>query len=264
MGVWLRVRIVVQTMKSSGNNLSTCYDPLVEAYQKSKQLPFRLLEQHTYLSLIGDVAGKAILDLGCGSGFYTRQFKQRGAEQVVGVDLALKMIESARAAEAREPLGIDYRVEDVAALGQLGNFDLVVASYLLNCLPTQAQLSQVCQTIAANLKPGGRFVTLNDNVQQPPETYALCARYGCAKSTAQPLQEGTPILLSFVVDGQPFSFNNYHFSRTTYELALQSAGFKTMQWHQPMLSPEAVQQYGRDFWSAFLEHSPIVVIEGSR
>ena len=251
----------MKTMKGSESRVPDCYDPLVALYEKSKQLPYRLLEQHTYLSLIGEVAGKAILDLGCGSGFYTKQFKQRGAAQVVGVDLALKMIESARAAEASEPLGIEYRVADVAALGKIGEFDLVVASYLLNCLPTQAYLSQVCQTIAANLKPGGRFVTLNDNVQQAPETYAICERYGFMKSIAQPLQEGTPILLSFVLEGQPFSFNNYHFSRTTYECALQSAGFKSIQWHQPLLSSTAIQQYSRDFWSAFLEHVPLLVIE---
>lgn len=254
----------MHTAKGSESRAPDCYDPIVEPYEKSKQLPYRLLEQHTYFSLIGEVAGKTILDLGCGSGFYTKQFKQRGAAQVVGVDLALKMIESARAAEESEPLGIVYRVEDVAALGKIGDFDLVVASYLLNCLPTQAQLSQVCQTIAANLKPGGRFVTLNDNVQQPPETYAICERYGFMKSIAQPLQEGTPIMLSFALEGQPFSFSNYHFSRTTYECALHSAGFQSIHWHQPLLSPAAIQQYGRDFWSAFLEYAPLLVIECSR
>jgi hypothetical protein len=31
--------------------------------------------------------------------------------------------------------------------------------------------------------------------------------------------------------------------------------------HQPMLSPETMQKFGRDSWSAFLEHSPLVVIE---
>ena len=248
-------------IKASESNMPDGYSSIVEAYQQSKQLPYRLIEQHTYLSVIGDVAGQAILDLGCGSGFYTRQLKQRGAESIVGVDLAPKMIEAARAEEAREPLGIEYIVEDVAALGKLGNYDLIVASYLLNCLPTQAQLSKVCQSIYANLKPGGRFVTLNDNVQQPPETYAICACYGCVKSVTQPLQEGTPILLSFLVDGQSFSLTNYHFSHGTYELALQGAGFKTIQWHRPLLSPEAIQVYGQDFWSAFLEHAPITVIE---
>ncbi|PSB23788.1 class I SAM-dependent methyltransferase [Stenomitos frigidus] len=245
------------------------YSSIVELYQKSKHLPYRLLEQHTYLSVIGDVANKAVLDLGCGSGFYTRQFKQRGAAHVVGVDLAPKMIEAARTEEARAPLGLTYMVEDVAALGNVGDFDLVVSSYLLNCLPTQALLRKACQTIFANLKPGGRFVTVNDNVQQAPETYALCERYGCMKSLAHPLEpgtsleEGTPILLSFSIEGQPFSFNNYYFSRTTYEAALQNAGFKSIQWHQPMLSPEAIQQFGRDFWNDFLEHSPITVIECS-
>ena len=40
----------------------------------------------------------------------------------------------------------------------------------------------MCQTIYANLKSGGRFVTINANVQQPPESYYICAKYGHTKS----------------------------------------------------------------------------------
>ena len=172
------------------------YDTISQQYKQSKQLPKGLhIDIYTYFTLLGDLVGKSILDLGCGEGFYTRKFRQEGAARVVGVDISEKMIELATEEEAREPLGIEYIVGDVQEIGQIGSFDLVVASYLLNCAQTKEQLLKMCQTISANLKPDGRFVGINDNVEQFPESYPLCEKYGFIKSRSEPLREGTPINL---------------------------------------------------------------------
>lgn len=48
------------------------------------------LRTYTYLNLLGDLAGKSILDLACGEGFYTRLLKKQGVASIVGVDLSLK------------------------------------------------------------------------------------------------------------------------------------------------------------------------------
>lgn len=49
--------------------------------------------------LCGPVAGKRVLDIGCGSGRYAVEFARRGA-QVIGLDFAPAMVEMARAAAA--------------------------------------------------------------------------------------------------------------------------------------------------------------------
>ncbi len=51
------------------------------------------------LDLCGQVAGKRLLDVGCGSGRYCVEFARQGAE-VVGVDFAPSMVEMARQAAA--------------------------------------------------------------------------------------------------------------------------------------------------------------------
>ena len=48
--------------------------------------------------------------------------KKQGAARVMGVDLSENMINQARILEEETPLGIEYRVENVAKLGQLGRF----------------------------------------------------------------------------------------------------------------------------------------------
>ena len=220
-----------------------------------------LIEEYTYFNLLGELAGKSLLDLGCGEGFYPRKFRQKGATRVVGVDLSQKMIELAKQEEAREPLGIEYIVADMYELGSLGSFELVVASYLLNYAQTKEQLLKMCQTIYANLKLGGRFVSINNNLQQPPESYPICKKYGVTKSISEPLAEGTPITLTFSVEGQKFSLINYYLSQAIYEWAFRTAGFQEIRWHQPIVSPEGVQEFGNEFWQDFLDCAPIVGIE---
>ena len=245
--------------------MAAYYDTIAPQYQQSKQLPSHLhIEAYTYLNLLGELGKKSILDLGCGEGFYPRKFRQKGAAQVVGVDLSPQMIELAKQQEAREPLGIEYLVADVCELGQIGSFDLVVASYLLNHAQTKAQLLQMCQTIYANLKPRGRFVGINNNVEQSPESYPLCEKYGLSKSLSGSLVEGVSITITFSVDGQKFSLYDYYLSRDTYEWAFKTAGFKKIRWHSPLVSPEGIQEFGQEFWQDFLDYPPMIGIEAGK
>ena len=52
-----------------------------------------LIEILQLFELIGDVIGKTILDLGCGSGGHDRKLIELGAKYVLGIDLSNKMIE---------------------------------------------------------------------------------------------------------------------------------------------------------------------------
>nr|VFJ99082.1 MAG: Methyltransferase domain-containing protein [Candidatus Kentron sp. H]VFJ99247.1 MAG: Methyltransferase domain-containing protein [Candidatus Kentron sp. H]VFK03935.1 MAG: Methyltransferase domain-containing protein [Candidatus Kentron sp. H] len=152
--------------------MTAIYDGIAEQYQKANELPYRqYAESETYFHILGDLSGKSILDLACGEGFYTRKFKRKGAARVVGVDISEKMIELAMQEERTEPLGIEYIVRDVLELGEIGKFDRVVAAYLLNYARTREELLRMCQNIYLNLKPDGHFVTINGDLEQPPDSY---------------------------------------------------------------------------------------------
>ena len=242
--------------------MTAYYDTIARQYKKTKELPkCRYIDEYTYFTLAGNLTGKSILDLGCGPGVYTRKFKQKGAVRVVGLDISQRMIKLAREEEARNPLGIEYIISDAQEIGQIGSFDLVVASYLLNCAQTKEQLLKMCQTIYINLKEGGRFVSINNNVEQPPESYPICEKYGHKKSISSPLREGTPITLTFSVDGKKFSFDNYYLSQATYEWSFRTVGFKEIRWHKPIVSPKGIQEFGQEFWQDFLDYLPMIGIE---
>lgn len=239
--------------------MPTNYDDIAEQYKKAKHHPWRMhIEHYTFFRLLGDLHGKSVLDLACGEGFFTRFIKQAGASRVVGVDLSHGMIDLAQQEEKRRPLGIDYRVGDAKYLQLDETFDLVVAAYLLNYCSTAEELGQMGQVIASALKPGSRFVTVNNN---PACEDFHGDKYGVAKRAAGPLQDGTPIIYTFFLAEGPFEITNYHLSQTTHEQTLAAAGLSALRWHNPELSPAGAQEYTPGYWQPFLDRPPIIFLE---
>src|ERR671930_1493712 len=57
----------------------------------------RAMEQPTFLALLPKVAGRRVLDLGCGAGQLAHHLAGRGAAEVIGIDLSERMLALARA-----------------------------------------------------------------------------------------------------------------------------------------------------------------------
>jgi toxoflavin synthase len=136
---------------------------------------------------------------------------------------------------------------------------VVSAAYLLHYAPTREHLTAMCRTIAANLRPGGRFVAINSNFG--PGVPVDMSRYGWTPSDPKPIEEGMPYRLTFLLGPDSFEIQNYYYSHATYEEIFRQAGFVSVQWHPPVVSPAGLQQYGQDYWQDFLELTPIIGIE---
>ena len=241
------------------------YDPIARQYRDGRQSDiYQYVELHTYFSKLNQVSSKSVLDLGCGEGVYSRTLKKRGAAKVVGVDSSLGMLAEAKAQEAENPLGIEYISSDMRELGTIGSFDLVCAAFSLNHAKTRAEIHEMCQTIYNNLKPNGRFLGLNNNVGLSPNAYDRLEKYQYHRQYEEggALRDGVPISsLAFELDGQPYFIDDYYLSQETYEWAFKQAGFKQVNWYQPMVSPEGIEKHGAEYWKDLLENPPMVLIE---
>ena len=134
---------------------TTDYDEFAEAYSADNEV--NLLNGHyerpAVLDLAGDVAGRRILDAGCGSGPLTAALRDRGAE-VAGFDLSAAMV-----ALARRRLGPDADLRVVDLAGPLpypdAAFDDVTASLVLHYL---ADWTGPLAELRRVLRPGGRLI----------------------------------------------------------------------------------------------------------
>lgn len=238
------------------------YDAFAEEYQQSKLIPFRReLEHYSLFEQLGDLRDKRVLDLACGEGFYSRQMKRRGAATVHGVDVSSAMIDLARDAERREPLGCTYAVGDVTRLERLGDFDRVVGCYLLNQARTREQLLDFCRAIRRNLAPGGRFVGIADNPRSDSKHYESYRPYGLTKQVPSPRKEGDLITLTFVnPDGTSFQLTNAWLSPESYEWAFREAGFSSFQWVPVRARPNPDKEAAA-FWQRFVDMEPLILVE---
>lgn len=241
--------------------MTTNYDRIAEDYKRSKLKPWRIHGEAPLLfEMLGDVTGKSVLDLACGEGFYTRRIRDRGAGRVMGVDLSRGMIDLACQAEEQQRLGVEYRQGDARDLDLGEKFDLVVAAYLLNYAPGRDELGAMCGTIARHLRPGGRFVTVNNNPGYLGDGESMRV-YGFTRAPAGK-KDGDPVGWQFFEeDGSCFNILNYHLSFETHERVLEEEGLTGIQWKSPIVSSTGREEYAPGYWDGFLELAPIIGME---
>lgn len=239
------------------------YEAIADAYADSMRLPFRdAIEKHSLLEMLGDVSGARVLDMACGDGYYTRLLKRSGASAATGVDVSAEMIRRAEAEEKRNPLGCAYRESEVAAFRPSEPADIVVAVYSLGYAGTGEELRAFVRACHDALRPGGRFVGLNDNVRHPPPATASWRKYGLERSCADPPSEGDGVRYTLInEDGSRFDLQNFYLRRETYEEAFRAAGFREFRWVDVSLDPA---ERGKPFWDDFMTHPPIVGLAASR
>ncbi|NJO39754.1 MAG: class I SAM-dependent methyltransferase [Cyanobacteria bacterium RU_5_0] len=99
---------------------------------------------------------KTVLDIGCGTGEFSRLLAKR-VERVVAIDLSSNMIEVAKQ-RSRQFSNIDFQVADVSQWDPTAEqFDVIVSIATLHHLPVESLLPN----LKAALKSGGRLVILD-------------------------------------------------------------------------------------------------------
>lgn len=105
-------------------------------------------------SILPDFEGRTVLDLGCGYGWHCKYAADHGASSVTGVDLSVKMLETAL--EKNADSKITYRrcaMEDLNF--PKGSFDIVFSSLAFHYVKDYHSL---IRNISLWLKPGGSLV----------------------------------------------------------------------------------------------------------
>lgn len=197
--------------------MASQYDEIGLAYESVKRFPAAVLERKTFQSVIQPLLSSrrdvGILDLACGTGYYTRLLAEWGGDSVsriLGIDLSPVMVEAARAnmesstslssplpsqrpsLAGRETLDkkITFQVGDCTQPLKLGlsdaggPFSIVTGAWLLNYASSQAFMTEMWRNVAQNLADGGVFVGITPYPAMDLDAFAA-AFAADADATAQ-------------------------------------------------------------------------------
>ncbi|HJV07065.1 MAG TPA: bifunctional 2-polyprenyl-6-hydroxyphenol methylase/3-demethylubiquinol 3-O-methyltransferase UbiG [Chromobacteriaceae bacterium] len=111
------------------------------------------------------IAGKTVLDVGCGGGILAESMARRGAH-VTGIDLAKKSLKVAQLHSLESGIAVDYRCVAVETLAEEApaSFDVVTCMEMLEHVPDPESVVRSCAQL---VRPGGWvfFSTLNRNAK---------------------------------------------------------------------------------------------------
>lgn len=242
--------------------MSTQYNKQQGPYDELRKSTISIVERVNIREIVQPIIKDAtVLDLACGSGFYTRAFLEWGASKAVGVDISTAMLEEARAlsrdnSEAPSFLEADCS-KPVAYSG--GPFDLVFGAWFLNYAGTKQELVEMYRNIALNLKPGGRFVAVTPPPTNDPagQIKAECdvrplptASGGLYSTVTRHIQDGVDFHLHSDTPAGDLDFDTFHLRKEIWESAAKEAGFEgELKWsatHIPEDFMDDPQKYGEE------------------
>jgi 2-polyprenyl-6-hydroxyphenyl methylase/3-demethylubiquinone-9 3-methyltransferase len=122
-----------------------------------------------YIERAAPLAGRAVVDVGCGGGILSEAMARRGA-RVLGIDLARAVLDVAELHAAQSGLAVEYRQIAAEALAELrpGEFDLATCMEMLEHVPDPAASLAALATL---VRPGGDIIV--STLNRHPRAFAV-------------------------------------------------------------------------------------------
>lgn len=198
-----------------------------------------LFEIPALLSLLPDLKGKRVLDLGCGFGEHCKMFIQKGASSVVGIDISEKMLEVAKCENSDERITyLNMAMEDLETLDMY--FDVVVSSLAFHYVE---DFAGVVKRIYQMLSKDGYFIFSQEN--------PLCTCHSGGNRWTKD-EKGNKLYLNlsnYGVEGERESVwfvdnvKKYHRTFSTIVNTLTDSGFFVVRMIEPLPTEEILAKY---------------------
>ena len=208
-----------------------------------------LFEKPALFSLLPDLKGKRVLDLGCGYGENCMEFVKLGAAKVVGIDISTKMLEIAQQENTDPKITfLNMPMEDIGSLSE--KFDVIVSSLALHYVE---DFDGICKLVYGLLDEGGVFIFSQEN---PINTcFTTGNRWTCDENGNKLYAN----ISNYSVDGKRCSrwfvddVVKYHRKFSSVMNSLIGAGFSLQKLIEPYPTEEMVKEHPS---TADLRHKP--------
>lgn len=198
-----------------------------------------VIEIPALFSMMPNLNGKKVLDLGCGFGEHCKRFVDCGASEVVGIDISKKMLEVAREENCSAKVTyINMPMEDIANLHE--KFDVVVSSLAFHYIE---DFSGVVRMVYDKLNKNGTFIFSQEN--------PLCTCYSGENRWTKD-DKGNKLYLNlanYSVEGERKStwfiedVKKYHRTFSTIVNTLIDAGFLIEKMIEPLPTEEILMEF---------------------
>lgn len=264
--------------------MASQYDEIGSKYDSFKTLSTSMIEEASFKKSVQPWLAKfphaRVLDLACGTGFYSRKLVDWGAGYVLGIDSSSGMVDAAEGL-LRSDRGyngkINFQVGNALDLGKISDqepFHIVSGIWLLNYASNLDEMTSMYRTISANLIDGGVFIAITPPPAEDMDTFAE----SWTKSTNQYLEDllirvdyyeklesgdGWKTEISSLTEGAQFSFRNFHLRKNIYEEAARRGGLNgKLDWMESII-PEQVATATDGFSKMYVEtrHMAVLIVE---
>ncbi len=220
------------------------FDKLASDYEKASYKPDK---QHsmlpTMLSLLDLSKNQVVIDVGCGSGFFTEPIAQR-VKQVIGIDISKEELNKAIPAE-----NIEYQNADMLAFDYTP-CDRISCPFVLNYIQSSTDLVCLFKSFHSSLREGGRAVGI---VDMPASPVHDSRQFGAIKRVqGGVLKEGAVLDIELYNNEKLIvKLQSFYHTRETLEDSLAIVGFKRISWGDPIVSQEGMDQKGHNYWEEY-------------
>ncbi len=225
-------------------DMESTWDDIAEHYQAQAGIPTDKIHYgagtptENELQLLGDPAGKDLIDVGCGGAQNTIAFKRAGAARALGVDQSAEQLAFSQRLADQEGIEIELlkaRVEDLVPLPD-DSFDLAFSAY---CFQFVQDIQATFRAVHRVLRPGGRFAFC---VGHP--AYAMFGEEGYDLSKPY-FQRDAEFIWPFD-DGHVSRMTVVHHTGEDLFDALRLAGFQVERLLEPEFTEREVGNWKRD------------------
>ena len=213
-----------------------------EGYKKIRENEVNannLFEIPALFSMMPELKGKRVLDLGCGFGEHCRKFVDCGAEKVVGIDISEKMLAVAKEENCDSKIQyINMPMEDIEKIQE--KFDIAISSLAFHYVE---DFAGVIKNIYNLLDENGIFIFSQEN--------PLCTCHSGGDRWTRD-EDGNKLYLNLAdygVEGERESVwfvdnvKKYHRTFSTIINTLIEAGFCIEEMIEPLPTNELLEKY---------------------
>ena len=227
--------------------MSTQYDDIGATYEEMRKLPGPILQDANVEAAVAPlIKGAKVLDLACGTGYYSKKFLEWGAKQVVGIDVSKGMIDAANAATTNLDR-LSFHIGDCSVPVRYtdGPFDMVFGAWLLNYASNGKELAKMFRNVSVNLESNGHFIGIAPPPTNNPREHceraleARPAQYGgIIVNITKDVEEGVATHLVATMKSGIVEFDAYHLSKSVYEKSAREGGLEGSLLWRPVDSPD--------------------------